>query len=155
MTTSPKRGATADPGTSCFQLTAMRNGRDGATLGGMALRCLIVDDNASFLEAATDLLRRQGMAVVGVASSGDEAVVRVRELRPDVALVDIKLGADSGFEVARRLADLGFVDLKVILISTHAEADYAELIDSAPVAGFVSKVGLSAEAIEQLIGAGE
>jgi two-component system, NarL family, nitrate/nitrite response regulator NarL len=120
----------------------------------MAIRCLIVDDNASFLEAATDLLRRQGVAVVGVASSADDAVERVRELRPDVALVDIKLGAESGFEVAHRLADLG-VDLKVILISTHAEADFAELIDGAPVAGFVSKVGLSAQAIEQLIGAGE
>ena len=73
----------------------------------MGLRCLIVDDNASFLEAAADLLRRQGVAVVGVASSGDEAVERVRELRPDVALVDIKLGAESGLAVARRLADRG------------------------------------------------
>jgi DNA-binding NarL/FixJ family response regulator len=119
----------------------------------MRLRCLIVDDNASFLEAATDLLCRQGVEVVGVASNGDSAVERVRELRPDVALVDIKLGADSGFEVARRLADLDFVDLKVILISTHTEADFAELIDGSPVAGFVPKVALSAQAIEQLIGA--
>lgn len=121
----------------------------------MALRCLIVDDNASFLEAATDLLGRQGVVVAGVASNGDEAVERVRELRPDVALVDITLGAESGFDVARRLADLGFVDLKVILISTHAQADFAELIDGTPVVGFVSKVGLSARAIEQLVGAGE
>jgi DNA-binding NarL/FixJ family response regulator len=120
----------------------------------MALRCLIVDDNASFLEAATDLLRRQGVAVVGVASSGDEAVERVRELRPDVALVDIKLGAESGLEVARRLADLGLDDLKVILSSTHAEADFTELIQGAPVAGFVPKLGLSAKAIEQLVAAG-
>src|SRR5207342_1883208 len=109
---------------------------------GMALRCLIVDDTASFLEAATDLLRREGVAVVGVASSGGEAVERVRELRPDVALVDIKLGAESGFEVARRLADLGSSDLQVILISTHAEADFSELIDGSPVAGFVPKSGL-------------
>jgi DNA-binding NarL/FixJ family response regulator len=131
----------------------MRNPAADATLHGMGLRCLIVDDNASFLEAATDLLRRQGVDVVGVASNGDSAVERVRELRPDVALVDIKLGADSGFEVARRLADLDFVDLKVILISTHTEADFAELIDGSPVAGFVPKVALSAQAIQQLIGA--
>jgi DNA-binding NarL/FixJ family response regulator len=120
----------------------------------MGLRCLIVDDNASFLEAATDLLRREGVAVVGVASSLDGAVERVRELRPDVALVDIKLGAESGLAVARRLADLGLIDLKVILISTHAEADFAEMIDGAPVAGFVPKQELSAQAIEQLIGSG-
>lgn len=119
----------------------------------MELRCLIVDDNASFLEAATDLLRRQGAAVVGVASSGDEAVERVRQLRPVVALVDIKLGAESGLEVARRLADLRLIDLKVILISTHPESDFADLIDGTPVAGFLPKLGLSAQAIEELIGA--
>jgi CheY-like chemotaxis protein len=117
------------------------------------LRCLIVDDNASFLEAATDLLRRQGVEIVGVASSGDEALERVTELRPDVALVDMKLGSESGLDVARRLADLGFDDLKVILISTHAEADFAEQIEGAPVAGFVPKLDLSAQAIEQLVGA--
>jgi CheY-like chemotaxis protein len=118
------------------------------------LRCLIVDDNASFLEAATDLLRRQGVEVVGVASSGDEAVERVTELRPGVALVDIELGGESGLDVVRRLAGLGFTDLKVILISTHAEADFADLIEGAPVAGFVPKLGLSAQAIEQLVVAG-
>jgi DNA-binding NarL/FixJ family response regulator len=130
----------------------MRNRGDRATLGGVTIRCLIVDDNASFLEAATDLLRRQGVAVVGVASSADDAVERVQELRPDVALVDIKLGGESGFDVAHRLADLD-TDLKLILISTHAEADFAELIDGAPVVGFLSKVGLSRLAIEQLIDA--
>jgi hypothetical protein len=57
-------------------------------------------------------------------------------------------------EVAGRLADLGFDDLKVILSSTHAEADFTELIQGAPVAGFVPKLGLSAKAIEQLIAAG-
>jgi DNA-binding NarL/FixJ family response regulator len=119
----------------------------------MQVRCLIVDDNASFLEAATDLLERQGAVVVGVASTGDEAVESVRELGPDVALVDIKLGAESGLDVARRLADLRLVDLKVILISTHPESDFADLIDGTPVAGFVPKLGLSAQAIEQLIAA--
>lgn len=119
----------------------------------MKLRCLIVDDNASFLEAATELLRRQGAEVVGLASSGDEAVERVQELRPDVALVDINLGPESGLEVARRLADLRLTDLKVILISTHPESDFADLIDGTPVAGFVPKFGLSAQAIEALVGA--
>jgi two-component system, NarL family, nitrate/nitrite response regulator NarL len=120
----------------------------------MQLRCLIVDDNASFLEAATDLLQRQGAVVVGVASTGDEAVESVRELGPDVALVDIKLGSENGLQVARRLADLGLIDLKVILISTHPESDFADLIDGAPVAGFVPKLGLSAQAIERVAGAG-
>ena len=69
------------------------------------LRCLIVDDNASFLDAATNLLEREGLDVVGVASTSDEALRQAEELRPDVVLVDIMLGTESGFDLARRLAD--------------------------------------------------
>jgi CheY-like chemotaxis protein len=52
---------------------------------------------------ARGLLERQGIAVVGVASSGAEAVRRFIELRPDVILVDINLGAESGFDVVDQL----------------------------------------------------
>jgi CheY-like chemotaxis protein len=66
-------------------------------------RCLIADDSAAFVDAARGLLERQGIAVVGVASSGAEAVRRFIELRPDVILVDINLGAESGFDVVDQL----------------------------------------------------
>jgi CheY-like chemotaxis protein len=66
----------------------------------MSLRCLLVDDNDAFLEAASRLLRREGVTVAGVASSAAEALRRVRELRPDVVLIDIGLGDESGFDVA-------------------------------------------------------
>ena len=71
------------------------------------LRCLIVDDNASFLEAASTLLEREGLAVAGVASTGDEGLQRANELEPDVVLLDVSLGAESGLDVARRLAENG------------------------------------------------
>ena len=82
------------------------------------------------------------------ASTADEAVRQARELSPDVVLVDITLRGESGFDLARRLADQGS---KVILISTHAEADFAELIAETPAAGFVPKSDLSARAIERLL----
>jgi DNA-binding NarL/FixJ family response regulator len=110
------------------------------------LRCLIVDDNASFLGAAATLLERQGVSVVGVASTHAEALLRSRELRPDVVLVDIVLGAESGFDVARELTGAP----TVILISTHAEADFADLIERTGAAGFVAKSELSGEAIRRL-----
>ena len=62
----------------------------------VALRCLIVDDNAGFLDAARELLEGQHVAVAGVASTGAEALQRAGELRPDVALVDIDLGDGVG-----------------------------------------------------------
>jgi CheY-like chemotaxis protein len=117
----------------------------------MPLRCLIVDDNASFLEEAAALLRREGLVVAGVASNMHEALERARELQPDVALVDISLGSESGFEVARRLVEADGARLNVILISTLAEGDFADLIEEAPVAGFVAKSELSRAAIRRLV----
>ena len=117
------------------------------------LRCLIVDDSQHFLNAARGLLERQGIGVVGVASTGAEALQRVEELRPDVTLVDIDLGGESGFEVARRLQnDSGGTRPRVILISTHAEQDYAELIAASPAIGFLAKSTLSAGAIRDMLG---
>lgn len=118
----------------------------------MKLRCLIVDDSSSFLEAAQALLEREGLSVAGVASSGAEALSRAAELRPDVVLVDISLGKESGFEVASRLVenseDGGST---VILISTHAEADFADLIATSPAIGFLPKSELSADAIRRMV----
>jgi two-component system, NarL family, nitrate/nitrite response regulator NarL len=118
----------------------------------MALRCLIVDDNMGFLRSARLLLEREGISVVAVASTGDEALRQAEELRPDVLLVDIDLGRESGFDVAGRLHSRPSTSrLDVILISTHAEEDFADLIATSPAVGFISKSNLSARAIRQLL----
>ena len=122
-------------------------------LGTVALRCIIVDDNAGFLGAARDVLERQGIAVVGTASTTAEAVALVQEVMPDLALVDIDLGEESGFDVARRLTEeKGNEDLRLVLISAYAESDFADLIAASPVVGFLSKPDLSANAIHELLG---
>jgi CheY-like chemotaxis protein len=113
------------------------------------LSCFILDDSAEFLEVARSLLEREGVAVVGVAATAGDALERIGELRPQVVLVDIDLGADSGFEVVRRIAKA--TATSAILISTHAEDDFAELIAESPAAGFISKSELSAHAIERLV----
>jgi DNA-binding NarL/FixJ family response regulator len=116
----------------------------------MALRCLIVDDSARFLAAAGKLLEREGITVVGVASTSAEALERAQELRPDVALVDIDLGGESGFELARRIAEAP-APLPVILISTRSEDEFVELIETSPALGYLSKTSLSAHAVRQLL----
>jgi DNA-binding NarL/FixJ family response regulator len=119
----------------------------------MPLRCLLVDDNDAFLSAASALLQREGVIVAGIASSISEAVGQVRALRPDVVLVDIGLGTENGFDLARLLADdeVG-ADTEVIMISTRAETDYLELISESSAAGFLAKSELSAQRIEQILG---
>jgi DNA-binding NarL/FixJ family response regulator len=116
------------------------------------LHCLIVDDSSILLEAARALLEREGISVVGVASNSAQALRLVRELRPDITLVDIELGEESGLDLADRLAGLAQdVQTISILISTHPEADFAELIEASPAAGFVPKSDLSAKAIHAVL----
>jgi DNA-binding NarL/FixJ family response regulator len=116
-------------------------------------RYLIVDDSPVFLSAARTLLERQGLAVVGVAGNVSECLRSVDQLAPDVILVDIDLGTDTGFELARRLARRG-VRADVIFISMHAADDYADLIAASGAAGFVPKSELSRSTIERtLVGA--
>jgi DNA-binding NarL/FixJ family response regulator len=118
----------------------------------VALRSLIVDDNAHFLHAARDLLERQGMLVVGVASTGDAALQQAEELRPDLLLVDIDLGDENGFDVAQRLAAArGLEHARVVMISTYDEKDFAELIAASPAVGFITKTDLSWPAICALL----
>ena len=121
-------------------------------LPAVGLRTLIVDDNVGFLCAARELLERQGIVVVGVASTGDDAVERAYQLQPDVLLVDIDLGAESGFDVVRRIAEAtGLEHLHTVLISTYAERDFSELIAASPARGFISKSALSASAIHDVL----
>jgi DNA-binding NarL/FixJ family response regulator len=117
---------------------------------GVPLKCLIVDDNSLFLESSADLLTREGLDVVGVASNGAQAIRLVTELRPDVTLVDIDLGAEDGFELAQRLHAISGAS-KVILVSTHAEEDLAHLIERSPALGFIAKTRLSAQAIRDTL----
>jgi two-component system nitrate/nitrite response regulator NarL len=117
----------------------------------MPLKCIIVDDYQPFLKVVRAKLERQGMAVVGVASNGAEALSQARELSPDVALVDVSLGTESGFDVAREINP--YVG-RVILISSsdrYEDDDYADLIAGSPAVGFLSKATLSADAISRLV----
>lgn len=113
------------------------------------MRCLIVDDNQSFLDSACFLLEREGVIVAGVASTITEALVQLDAVHPDVVLVDISLGDESGFDLARRLVNESGAPV-VVLISMWAEADYADLIAASPAAGFIPKAELSAAALHRV-----
>jgi DNA-binding NarL/FixJ family response regulator len=119
------------------------------------LRCLIVDDNTSFREEMHGLLVDQGLDVVGGAGSAAEGLRQLAELRPDVALIDIDLGDESGLELARQLRETSgqAAALHVILISTHDETEYADLIQASPAIGFLAKSNVSAASIRRMLAA--
>ena len=89
--------------------------------------------------------------MIGVASNGAEALRQARQLSPDVALVDISLGTESGFDVALQISP--YVR-SVILISTddhYEDEDYSQAFAGSPAVGFLSKATLSADAITRLV----
>ena len=118
------------------------------------LRCLIVDDNPHFVETAARLLESGGIKVVGAASNITDALRRVEDLRPDVALVDVDLGGESGFYLAEQLHRSQTLRVAVILMSAHSEQDFAELIAASPATGFLPKLALSATEIRVLLARG-
>jgi DNA-binding NarL/FixJ family response regulator len=118
---------------------------------GLSVRCLIVDDNTSFREEMQALLEEQGFDVVGGAASEAEALAQIAELHPDVAFIDIDLGGDSGLALARQLRESRPAGPKVILISTHDEREYADLIEASSAVGFLAKTDLSAATIRQIL----
>jgi DNA-binding NarL/FixJ family response regulator len=84
--------------------------------------------------------------------TSDEAVRQAESLRPDVVLVDISLGEESGLDLAQRLVEDGFgPEATVVLISTRAEEDVADLVAVSPAAGFLPKAELSAAAIRRIV----
>jgi DNA-binding NarL/FixJ family response regulator len=146
--------------TSSRWIPASRNARQSNWCDAhrVLTRCLIVDDNEPFLEAARVLLEREGLRVAAVAPTYAEALDLFETLRPDVVLIDVFLGEQSGLELARDLAEDGHGPggaATVILISTHTEADLGDLIAASPAAGFLLKSELSAEAIRSIVAASE
>jgi DNA-binding NarL/FixJ family response regulator len=123
-----------------------------AKLRLVRLRCLIVDDNEPFLEIAAAGLTGDDLDVLGTATTSAEALRQVAEQQPDVVLVDINLGEESGFALARQLVER-FPQLAsgVVLISTRAEQDFGGLIEASPAAGFVPKTKLSANIVRGLV----
>jgi DNA-binding NarL/FixJ family response regulator len=118
------------------------------------LRLLIVDDNERFLAVARAGLERDGVEVIGTATTIAQAMDKAGSLRPDVVLVDVALGAESGFDLTRRLVG-HYPELRarVVLISTRREEDLADLIAASPAVGFVWKAHLSARALRELVSA--
>jgi DNA-binding NarL/FixJ family response regulator len=131
-------------------------GLSGVNRAGMltcvGLRLLIVDDNASFLEAARGLLEREGFTVVGTASDSATALALAQARQPEVVLVDVDLAEESGMTLAHALVDADAA-LQVIMISAYPEEDLPGIAEQAPARGFIGKSDLSRTQIERLLSA--
>jgi DNA-binding NarL/FixJ family response regulator len=113
-------------------------------------RVLIVDDHASFRSMARRLLVADGFAVVGEAVDGAGGISAVRDLRPDVVLLDIQLPDLNGFAVAELLAAEP-APPAVVLVSSRARTDYGSQVARSRARGFIGKSELSGDAVRRLL----
>lgn len=115
-----------------------------------ALEILLVDDHKMFRAGIKALIEAEGrMRVVGEAGTGDEAVERVRELKPDVVVMDLSMPGSNGLEATRRIAALG-LDTKVLVLTVHAEEEYLVPVVEAGASGYLTKTSADTDLLEAL-----
>jgi DNA-binding NarL/FixJ family response regulator len=117
----------------------------------MSTSVLIVDDHPSFRLSARRMLEADGYSVVGEAEDGETAISAVRDLSPDLVLLDVQLPDIDGFEVAERLRAAG-ESSAIVLTSTRESSDFGDEIEQSSAHGFVTKGELSGAALTALIG---
>lgn len=115
----------------------------------MASTVLIVDDHPSFRASARAILESDGFEVIGEAVDGSSALAMLRELRPDVVVLDVQLPDMTGFDICEECGDLD--GTAVVLVSSRDAEDYADLIATSGARGFIPKADLTGQAVERLL----
>jgi DNA-binding NarL/FixJ family response regulator len=104
----------------------------------MAVSILLADDHQIVRQGLRALLEQKGFNVVGEAADGHEATQLARELKPDVAILDLAMPVINGVNAAREILH-EFPNMRVILLTMHTEEHYVLDALQAGVAGYVVK----------------
>ena len=109
------------------------------------IRVLVVDDHTIVRDGICALLALVGdIEVVGEAANGSEALKMVKELEPNVVLMDIAMPIMGGLEATRRIRK-EFPRAKVLVLTQYDDKEYVFPVIEAGAAGFISKVAASSE----------
>lgn len=114
------------------------------------IRILLVDDNASFRQRMARVLQLQpDLEVAGEAADGNEAITRVRELHPDVVLIDFRMSGLDGFSAARTITK-EFPQVKVFMLTAFPGALDQEKVTKSGIAGLLIKDQPAQEILEAI-----
>jgi DNA-binding NarL/FixJ family response regulator len=106
------------------------------------MRIVLADDDVLLREGLSSLLERSGFDVVGQAGDGSDLLRLVRELSPDLAIVDIRMpptNSTEGLDAARAIRE-ELPDVGILVLSAHAEVDHAmELLAGGERIGYLLK----------------
>lgn len=103
------------------------------------IRVLVVDDHDLVRTGITRMLADiDGLQVVGQAESGEESLIKARELKPDVVLMDVKMPGIGGLEATRKLLR-SHPDIKVVAVTVCEEDPFPTRLLQAGAAGYLTK----------------
>lgn len=114
------------------------------------IRILLADDHAVLRSGLKALLEMEpDLEVVGEAATGEEAVERVRELKPDIVVMDLSMPGAGGLEATRQISamDLG---TRILVLTLHAEEEYLLPVLEAGGSGYVTKASADEELIQAI-----
>jgi two-component system response regulator NreC len=116
----------------------------------MPTRIVLVDDHAMFRSGMKALLEAEnGFQVVGEAATGDDGVDRVRELKPDVVVMDLSMPGSNGLDATRRIAALG-LKARVLVLTVHAEEEYLVPVVDAGASGYLTKTSADQDLVNAI-----
>lgn len=114
----------------------------------MSIRVLNADDHPILRKGIVDLLvESQEFEWVGSASDGKEALEKIQDIKPDIALLDIEMPFLTGIEIARELKQKGS-DTKVILLTLFKDASFVKNALAEGVMGYLLKESKEAEILD-------
>jgi two-component system invasion response regulator UvrY len=103
------------------------------------IRVLLADDHSLVRAGLRRLVEESGdMEVVAEAADGDEAIEKIRQVQPDVAVIDLSMAVVDGLEVISRLKP-EFPDLPILVLTMHAESQYVVRAIEAGAMGYITK----------------
>ncbi len=114
------------------------------------IRVLLVDDHELVRTGIKRILDdSKGIQVIAEASTGEEAIARVREHQPDVVLMDVNMPGIGGLEATRKIIQ-SYPDLRVIVVTIHVDEPYPTRLLEAGASGYLTK-GCAVEEIVNAI----
>ena len=128
----------------------MHRGRQKLYLNTQSKRILVVDNFPTWRGLIKTLLElNPEWQLVGEASNSPEAEARVRELRPDIVLLEIDLPVIDGIQLARTL-HAEYPETKLVFVTTESSREMAEYALTAGALGYILKISVVAELLPAL-----
>ncbi|HEY9068712.1 MAG TPA: response regulator transcription factor [Candidatus Ozemobacteraceae bacterium] len=114
-----------------------------------AIRVFVIDDHGVMRMGLRQLLTRRGFEVCGEAETAADALTRIGNIRPDVALVDLSLGRDDGMALLEKIRD-AVPDVRLIVYSMHDDPLYVRRAITSGARGYVTKDDASSHLVDAI-----